>query len=202
MWLTNVIFEDRVIDNERLELGGEDALYFLGRNLTLRHCTLVLRVPAQRLHVNQARIIDSTVEVKKELKNFRWCGAFLKGCKFTGRLTGCDFGRWTGSPEEGGIEDCDFSASQLQGCRFIGCDASTLQFPPWPCFTILDPVRRLSKLSKVPWPGQVGILVKTLSASPPETVAVTLSATVLGKRFGASEDEIKAALRNLDGVRY
>src|SRR3954447_19110198 len=120
MWLTNVTFEDRVIENERLELGGDDALYFLGNNLTLRHCTLVLRVPAQRLHVNQARIIDSTIEVKKELKNFRWCSALLKGCKFTGHLTGCDFGRWPDSLEEGGIEDCDFSAAQLQGCRFIG----------------------------------------------------------------------------------
>lgn len=201
MWLTNVTYEDRVIENERLELGGEDTLYFLGRNLTIRHCALVLRVPAQRLHITQARIIDSTIEVKKELKNFRWCSAFLKGCKITGRLTGCDFGRWPDSAEDGGIEGCDFSATQLQGCRFIGCDASTLQFPPWPCFTILDPVRRLDELSKVPWPGQTGILVKTLSASPLETAAVTLSATVLGKRFGASEEEIKAALKGLDGVK-
>jgi hypothetical protein len=202
MWLTNVIFEDRVIENERLELSDKDALYFLGQNLTLRHCTLVLRVPAQRLHVNRVKLIDCTIEVKKELKNFRWCHAFLKGCKFTGRLTGCDFGQWPDSPEEGGIEGCDFSAAQLQGCRFIGCDVSTLRFPSWPCFTILDPVRRLDELSKVPWPGQVGILVKTLSASPPETAAVTISATVFGKRFGASEDDIKAALKKLDGVKY
>jgi hypothetical protein len=66
----------------------------------------------------------------------------------------------------------------------------------------LDPVRRLAELSKVPWPGQVGILVKTLSASPLETAAVTLSAAVLGERFGASEDDIKAALENLNGVKY
>lgn len=201
MWLNNIIFEDRVIENERLELGARDALYYLGPNLTLRHCNLVLKVPTKRLLLPGARLIDCTIEVKQELKNLRWEDVFLKGCRFTGALTGCDFGRWPDASQEAGIEDCDFTQARLDGCRFIGCDASTLRFPAWPYFTLLDPVRRLEELRAVPWPGQVGILVKILSHSPPETAAVTFSATSFGKQFGASEAEIQAALARLDGVK-
>lgn len=193
--------EDRTIENERLELGAKD-IYFLGPNLTLRNCTLVLRVPARDFILVGPRFIDCTLEVKRELKNLPWYHAFLKGCRFTGRLTGCDFGRWPDSPEEGGIEDCDFSAAQLDGCRFIGCDASTLKFPPWPCFTLLDPVRRSRELKAVQWPGDLGLFVGTYVHDPPSTVAVTYSATALAKAYGVSEADIRAVLEHLDGVKY
>jgi hypothetical protein len=202
MWLDTIIFDNKQIENEQIKLAAKDGLYYLGPNLTLRNCNLILRVPTKRLLIPGARLIDCTIEVKTELKNFRWFKAFLKGCRFKGRLTGCDFGRWPDSPEEGGIEDCDFSAAQLDGCRFIGCDASTLKFPPWPYFTLLDPVRRLEELRKVPWPGQVGALVEILADSPLETSAVTISATTFGETWGASEAEIRAALEHLDGVKY
>jgi hypothetical protein len=45
MWLDNVIFEDKVIESERLELRGKSDLYYLGPNLIFRSCTLILRVP-------------------------------------------------------------------------------------------------------------------------------------------------------------
>ncbi len=84
MWLNNVIFENQVIEDQRLELGDRNSLYFLGRHLTLRRCNLVLNVPAKRLHVRKVQIVDSTIEVKRVLKNFRWEYAHLKGCRFTG----------------------------------------------------------------------------------------------------------------------
>lgn len=194
--------ENRELMNERLEFKTGD-IVFLGPNLTLRSCTLVLKVAARDLILINPRLIDCTIQVKKELRNLRWCGTFLKGCRFTGRMTGNDFGRWPydDHPECGGIEDCDFTGAQLDGCRFVDCDASTLKFPPWPCFTILDPVRRRQELLAAPWPDALRITVGTMVDSPPETVAVTDSATALAKRKGTTEDAIRAVLDTLDGVK-
>ncbi len=192
--------EDRVIENERLELGDRN-LYFLGPNLTLRGCTLVVKVPASGLTLIGPKLLGCTIEVKRELKNLPWHHAFLRGCRFTGRLSGCDFGRWPDAPE-GGIEACDFTAASLDACRFIGCDASTLTFPAWPCFTLLDPVRRGQELSALPWPGELGIVARTFSKYPPSTAAVTFSASLLAREFRTSEAAIRAVLERLDGVKY
>jgi hypothetical protein len=193
--------EGRKIENERLELAN--AICFLGPNLTLRNCTLVLRVAARNLILIKPRFIDCTIEVKKELKNFPWTKADLQGCRFTGKMSGNDFGRWPydEQPERGSIEDCDFTAAQLDACRFVDCDVSTLKFPPWPCFTLLDPVRRKRELLAAPWPDALRITVKSFVDSPPETVAVTYSATALTKRKATTEEAIRAVLNKLDGVK-
>src|SRR5688500_19043058 len=147
-WLGNVVFNDREIENERLELTDAKANYILGPNLTLRNCTLVLKVSARRLSLKQARFIGCTFELKQELINYQqWISASLQGCRFKGRLTGGDFGHWpeySSLPwdQHGSIEDCDFTEARLDGCRFHGCDPATLRFPKWPCFTFLDPIGR------------------------------------------------------------
>ena len=95
-WLENVIFKNQEMANERLELTDKNSLYYLSTGLTLRHCTVVLKVPASRLVIKQATFIDCTFEVKQELKNHQsWVSASLKGCRFKGRFSGCDFGHWT-----------------------------------------------------------------------------------------------------------
>ncbi|NMO15036.1 hypothetical protein HPC49_07300 [Pyxidicoccus fallax] len=193
-------FRDTELENQRLELTSKIEHYYLGHHLTLRNCTLVIGVPANALTIARTRLIDCTIEVKKGLKHFSWEGVSLRGCRFTGVLTGCDFGRWPDS-EDGGIEDCDFTSAQLEGCRFVGCDASTLRFPSWPCFTVLDPARRSRELAVLPWPGQLGVVVSTFSKYPPSTAAVTFSAPKLAKEFGTTEDAIRAALEQLDGVK-
>jgi hypothetical protein len=193
-------FRDTELENERLELNSKTEHYYLGHQLTLRSCTLVIGVPANALTIARTHLIDCTIEVKKGLKHFSWDGVFLKGCRFSGVLTGCDFGRWPDS-EEGGIEDCDFTDARLEGCRFIGCDARTLKFPAWPCFTVLNPTQRSHELAALQWPGQLGIVVSTFSKYPPSTAAVTFSAKKLAKEFDATEDEIRAVLERLDGVK-
>lgn len=195
-------FCEREMENERLVLDSKTDVYYLGHDLTLRHCTLVLKVPAKALVISRARLIDCTIEVHKELKNFRWFNALLKGCRFTGRLTGCDFGRGPDEPEQGGIEACDFSAARLDGCQFLGCDASTLRFPSWPCFTLLEPIQNLSRLRALSWPGELHLLVKSLARNPDSLAAVTYSATDLAKEFEVSETDIRATLERLDGVKY
>jgi len=199
--LSQVNLENTELANERLEIGS-DVVYFLGPNLTLRNCTLVLKIAARNLVIPQARFIDCSFLVKRELKNFRWDTAHLKGCRFTGRFSGNDFGELPYSPGKGSIEGCDFTEAMLQSCRFVGCDASTLRLPGWPCFTLVDPVRRSHELSSYPWPGDISLMMQVLSRSPRTTAAVTLSALNLAKRYGTTPEAIKAVLEKLDGVFY
>ncbi|HVG63557.1 MAG TPA: hypothetical protein VNA24_33635 [Hyalangium sp.] len=196
-------FGDQEISNERLILDSATELYYLGHNLTLRHCTLVIKVPARALTIARTQFIDCTIEAKRELKNFRWQSAHLKGCRFKGRFSGNDFGEWSYSPGTGSIADCDFSEAHLDWSRFVGCDVRTIRFPRWPCITILDPLRRWRELQGLPWPRDRGpILGEVLAAGPPATVAITLSATNLAKWCGTTPEAIKTLVGNLEGVYY
>lgn len=206
MWLNNVVIQDKTIENERLELRDKDTLYYLGPNLVLRSCTITLRVPAKRLLPRGLRLIDCTVEAKKELKELSLYEAHLKGCHFTGRLFGCDFGYKPdpGLPhrEAGGIEDCDFSASHLHACRFVGCDPSTLRFPRWPHFTLLEPFRRNREFASMTWPREIRSWFTSFDMYPSTTAAVVFSATALAKEAGVSEERIRALLEGHTDVLY
>ncbi len=196
-------FSDQEIANERLILDSATELYYLGHNLTLRNCTLVIKVPARALVIARTQLIGCTIEVKRELKNFRWGAAFLKGCKFKGRLSGNDFGEQPFPPGEGSLEDCDFSEANLDATRFLACDMSTLRLPSWPCFTFYDPVRRWREWRALQWPGDIGpVIVEGFAEYPPTSVAVTFSASALAKRSGTTPDAIKAVLEKVDGVYY
>jgi hypothetical protein len=202
----NIIYEAQELEGERLVLDSKEDIYFLGPDLTLRDCTLVTRVPARWLHILPTRFINCTIQAKQELKNLDWSRAFLKGCRFTGRLTGCDFGRWPldlPGQENGFIEDCDFSEARLDGCRFHGCDTRTLRFPPWPCFTILHPVRSASELATIEWPGNINsITLPILARQLPSTVAVTWYAPIFAKQSGTTPEELRGVLERFDCIVY
>ncbi|MFY0578052.1 hypothetical protein ACN28S_30375 [Cystobacter fuscus] len=205
----NVHFENAEIENERLELMDKEAHYFLGPNLTMKNCTFVLKVSARRLFFAGARFINCTFEVKQELKNHQqWLAASLKGCRFKGRFSGCDFGHW---PEymslpgfqHGSIEDCDFTEARLDGCRIMGSDPATLRFPKWPCFTILDPIGRARELNSVQWPGRFGsVVIEDLYDQPPSTKALTLFAPSEAQRYDAHPEEFRAIVERFDCILY
>jgi len=208
-WLGNVVFKDRQIENERLELTDQNANYILGPNLTLKNCTLVLKVAARNLSIDRARFIDCTFEVKQELKNHQqWVAAFLKGCRFKGRLSGCDFGHWpeySSLPgyQHGSIEDCDFTEARLDGCRIMRCDPGTIRFPKWPCFTILDPTGRASELRSATWPGIFGdVVVENLHKRPPFIKALTYHAPAVARRMETTPEELRAVIEKLDCIVY
>ncbi|HLM44137.1 MAG TPA: pentapeptide repeat-containing protein [Myxococcaceae bacterium] len=207
--LGNIIIENKELENERLELTDKTAHYFLGPNLTLRHCTLVLKVSARCLFFDRVRFIDCTFEVKQELKNHQqWISASLEGCRFKGRFSGCDFGHWPeyGSEPEyqfGSLKDCDFSEARLDGCRFHGCDPATLRLPKWPCFTFLDPIARAPELRSVKWPGIFGdIIVDKLHTHPVSTRTLTYHAPAVAKRMETTEEELRAAIEKCQGIVY
>jgi hypothetical protein len=202
----NVIIENRIMEGERLELGAKNIRYYLGPNLILRRCTLVLRVPSDLLHLAGPRFIDCHIEVKRQLKDIDWCTAHLKGCRFTGRLFSCDFGR-TPAPtlpyeDMGGIEDCDFSAAHLHACRFVGCEPSTLRFPRWPYFTLLEPYRRSREFASILWPRDIRPWFIGFEMIHKTTVAMTFSATALAKEASVSEDRIRALIEGRADVIY
>ena len=208
MFYTKVFYENREIENERLELSDKNSLYFLGENLTLRNCTLVTKVASRNLFIDRVRFIDCTFEVKQQLTNYQqWIRASLERCRFKGLFSGNDFGHWPeyGSQPEyqfGSIEDCDFSEARLSGCRIMGCDPSTLRFPKWPCFTILDPVGRGRELLSAPWPGTFRPvdLDDRYYMEVPSTKALTLYAPVEAKRSKTTEAALKAAISRFDFI--
>ncbi|MCY1080602.1 pentapeptide repeat-containing protein [Archangium lansingense] len=208
MLYNKVFYEDREIENERLELTDKGSLYFLGSNVTFRNCSLVLKVSGRNLLFDEGtRFIDCTFEVKQELKNHQqWVFASLKGCRFKGRLSGCDFGHWPDYSERAGhgsIENCDFSEARLAGCRFHGCDINTLRFPKWPCFTFLDPIGRAPELRGVKWPGSFGdVVVDNLHTHPPSTKALTYYAPSAAKRFETTPEELRAVIEKFDCIVY
>jgi len=208
-WLKNVIIEDKEITNERFEVTDKESLYFLGPNLTLRHCTVVLKVPARRLHLLGVRFIDCTFEVKQELKNHQeWICASLEGCRFKGRLTGCDFGHWPEYLDEpayqlGAIKDCDFTEARLDGCRFMGCDPATLRFPKWPCFTFIDPIGRAAELRGAKWPELFGgVVIDKLHKQPPRTSALTEHAPTVARQLDTTPEALKALIEKFDCIVY
>jgi len=206
MYPKNVIIEERTLEGERLELGDKNLRYYLGPNLVMRRCTLVLRVPSDLLHLAGPRFIDCAIEVKKQLKDLSWYSAHLKGCRLTGRFFSCDFGHFRNSKalyeDMGGIEDCDFSAAHLHLCRFVGCDISTLKFPRWPYFTLLEPYRRSREFAAMLWPREIRTWFTIFDQFVETTVAATFSATALAKEAEVSEDRIRALIEGRSDILY
>ncbi|QRO02503.1 hypothetical protein JRI60_13430 [Archangium violaceum] len=194
------------MEGERLELTDTKALYWLGPDLTLRRCTLILGVGGRSLCLSSSRLIDCTIQVKRQLGAKAWTKVALKGCRFKGRYTSCDFGPWYGYTEgweQGAVEDCDFSEAQLDGCRFHGCDVRTLRLPVWPCFTIVDPLRWAAELHRVTWPGHFGeVVVADLASEPRSTTGVTWHAPSVAKRMNTTPEELKVAIERFDFIVY
>jgi len=203
----NVIFENETMEGRRLELGDHNFRFYLGPNLVMRRCTLVLRVPSRLLHLVGVRFIDCTIEVKRQLKEVCWYAAHLKGCRVTGRFFSCDFGHFPDyAPlpcyKMGGIEDCDFTAAHLHACRFVGCDASTLKFPRWPYFTLLEPYQRHREFASIMWPREIRAWFTGFEMMHANTVAATFSATALAKEAGVSEDRLRALVEGRSDILY
>lgn len=192
---------DRTLENETITLDDKKEVYYLGHDLTLRRCSLIIKVPASALVIAKARFESCVIDIKRELKGFWWSIA-LEGCVFKGHMKDCDFGNWPDIAPGGSIQDCDFTGARLHWCRFTRCDARTLRFPAWPCFTLLEPVRRLDELKAFKWPGTLQRVVRVFSHSRMDTAAVTLDASIVAKEYDTTVEELRAALQGLSGVVY
>ena len=209
MLAKKVFHKDKEVENQRLELTDKGSLYFMGPNLTLRHCTLITKVSARNLFIRQVQFFNCSFEVKQQLNNYQdWIRASLKGCRFKGRFSGNDFGHWPeyGSQPEyqfGTIEDCDFSEAHLNGCRFHGCDLRTLRLPRWPYFTFVEPLRHAPALRLGKWPDWFKtIIVQDLDTNPPSTVALAYHAPSVASQLKTTAEELRAVIEQFDCFIY
>ncbi len=198
----NIHYKDREIVGERLEL-TKGPLYWLGPNLKLRDCTVIISAARRSVTLMSGQFINCTIQVKGEMKSLGWGPMKLMGCRFKGRFGGNDFGFREDVDERrklGGIEDCDFSEARLNGCRFFNCDMSTIRLPRWPCFTIMDPRGHAVERVRREWPGQVGILIEGLAKNPEGTVAETWHAPTVAEKMDTTVEELRAALERAPGI--
>ena len=200
---SNLHFKDREIVGERLEL-TKGPLYWLGPHLTLRDCSVIISAARRSLTLMSGQFINCTIQVKGELKSLGWAPMKLMGCRFTGRFGGNDFGFREDLDDRrtfGGIENCDFSEAQLNGCRFFNCDMKTIRLPRWPCFTFMDAHRHAAELRQQVWPGLVGqVTVEVVCDAPMGTVASTWHAPTVAKNMDTTIEELRAALETAPGI--
>jgi hypothetical protein len=143
------------------------------------------------------QLTNCTIQAKGQLKTVRWGPIRFKGCRFKGRFAGNDFGFREDDLDRlksGGIEDCDFSEAELNGCRFFNCDMSTIRLPRWPCFTFLDARRHGTELGQQAWPGSFGSVIKVVCDAPEGTVASTWHAPTVAESMDTTVEELRAAL--------
>lgn len=201
---SNVHYEEREIQGECLELADKEAIYWLGPNVTLRRCTLVIGVGRRQLVPMWGKLVDCTITAKREVVEQCWTSLRFEGCRFTGRFSGIRFGQRVGVDrwwEHGGIANCDFSEARLDQCVFHGCDMRTIRLPRWPCFTIVDPIKHGRELLSVSWPGDfTPVTLDGPLKEQPSTSAVTLYAPAEAKRSGATLEEFKAAVERFDFI--
>src|SRR5581483_595762 len=105
-------------------------------------------------------------------------------CKFLGTYWSCQFGQlqspfeyesekldgfrvWTNPWGRYLVKECDFSQARMHYCAFENCDVSTMKFPRWPCFTILDPARNRDDFAEIDLPFRKGVLRANLSCGNP-----------------------------------
>lgn len=178
----------------------------MGPELVLRRCRLTLRNSAKCLHIaKNVRIVDCHIEVKKKLINFQsWLAAAITGCTFTGHFVGHSFGHWPDYGvycDNGWIENCDFSAAVLDGCRFMDCNIGSIKLPKWPCFTILHPCSQRSEIESIQWPGELRVWATVIAQSIDITTAIVNHAPGLAKQFSCTEEELREALIRLGNVQ-
>jgi hypothetical protein len=200
----NIHYENREIQGERLELTDKEASYWLGPNLTLRGCTVVLGVSRRQFVPMWGTLIDCTIEAKRQVEDLWWTRMRFEGCRFKGRYSGVGFGQRVGVDtwwEHGGIANCDFSEARLDLCSFHGCDMRTIQLPKWPCFTILEPLKHGPELLSVPWPGDFfPVILQGPRKERSDRAALTFYAPAEAKRSGVTLDAFKAAVERFDFI--
>lgn len=195
-------WKNQQIDDETFHLTDkQEEANCIGPNVELRNCRLILQTTNRALTITTSKLIDCRVEAKRKLPKFNWCWSYLDGCTFHGYFWDCQFGSlpdvyW----KEGGLRNCDFTGARLHYCEFFNCDPTTLKFPTWPCFTLLNPKTRKSEILDQTWPPELKTWVHVLVDRPVYVVARVDSAAELSKDLGIPQDDIGKLIERLPNV--
>lgn len=173
----------------------------LGPNLTVKDSRITLRVKPKMLTLLGVKFVNCDINAKRSLNNFLWHSASLDQCRFFGTYVGTDFGnRSDGYSESGGLAECDFSDAILDGCRFFGCDMTSVVLPKWPSFTLSMPRNHFEQMADLDWPGRLGTWARSYSFFPAATEAITEYAPTLMKMYSITEQEVRVAISRLPNL--
>ena len=171
----------------------------LGPNLILVECDVISHSTNDELIVAGLTMRGGSFIQKLTLSNFHFKHTHFSNVNFDGNYVGCDFGGWD-SVDNASIESCDFSGANLDGCRFLNCDAEALKFPIWPCFVIFNPTASLSFVSSRKWPGKIGMLLQIYTDSDPECTAVCGDAGRIAAKNGIALQDFRSLLESIPGI--
>lgn len=196
--------EETAISNRDIDISDADSVHFLGPNLTLQNCKIILRVSARSLTVKAVTFENCEVVATRKLLNFRWYSAAFRRCKFTGHYVGCGFGKRSEHYDPSGdISDCDLSSAILDGCDFRNVDVDRLILPKWPCFYFLEPARHRDDLRRLRWPGNLDFFIDgVVSEAPDDASILVFYAPSVIKRFGSNEAELQNVLQEAPGAFF
>ena len=195
-----ISLRDRTVQGETVNIDQKD-VYFLGPNLTLRDCTVVIAIAGGNLILAASRFENCRIVAKKKLSRVTWHNVFFSGCSFTGVFQGCEFGHTTDADPGGGLERCDFTGATLDTCGFHNVDVVDVTFPAWPGFTVIRPGAHAAAIQAAPWPGKSRVVGEVLAECEPEITAVSYRASEVAKRYRVSEGAIRAAVSAIPDVR-
>lgn len=195
-----ISLNDRTVQGETVSI-DQKSVYFLGPNLTLRDCTVVIAIPGSDLILAASRFESCRIGAKKKLSGVTWHNVFFSGCSFAGVFHGCEFGHTADGDPGGGLERCDFSEATLDTCGFHNVDVADVTFPAWPGFTVIQPRAHAAAIQAAPWPGKSRVVGEVLAECEPEITAVSYDASAVAKRYSVSEDALRTAVSAISDVR-
>lgn len=193
-----VQFRDTTLTGKDIEFNNTD-MHFLGPNLTMKDCALVVKSKKKGFGVVGFEMIGGRFEIKSNLSDLQFDQAKFDGVKFLGHFSGIDFGWWDNS-EPGWIKNCDFTEVTFQACRFLSTDMATIKLPRWPNFSIPDPKRLASWVKEQKWPYNLDIALEVATDIEPGCSAAVDNAQILADADGISLAEMRQLLSSIPGI--
>lgn len=173
-------------------------------------CTFDIVNPAAVL-VSRCRLINCVFRPRKEVNVGPIGDNYWERCVFHGHYRSTHFGSSSDDidgPSEWpdvALRGCDFSPATMHACCFRRTDIASTKFPPWPCFTILQPHEHRLVWKDVPLPLPPGYLTNWFSENLKDrTDAEVLHWPTIAKKWAVKEvdpEEVKAIFAGLDFVR-
>ena len=91
-----------------------------GPGLRLVNCQVEVRTDAGAIGLSRVEMANCTVTAKRPVEKINFTGVRFDKCRFVGEFVNCDFGHQTDPFDYGGaLIECDFTAAQLDQCRFF-----------------------------------------------------------------------------------
>lgn len=172
----------------------------LGPELYLEKCSIESDCDQHALFISGIKMVGGKFPQIRPLTNFHFERAYFSNVKFCGNFIGCDFGGWE-DPERPLVEECDFTTAILDGCRFLNCDVHNINFPKWPCFTLLNPAAARSVVLSRPWPSKIGLVLDIYTDNDPGCVAICGSARRLAEKNALTLVDFRQLLMILLGIK-